>query len=553
MTAATKKVEMFRSKYEKLHEALEPLSRDYREKNTVSLANKLKSLEKEYYESISKYKDAVQACRSIQNEFFLHGMPEVLKELQEWELERCQQVKSSMDNFLATQQEGIKEMLAAFSRAFSEVKVMDEVADFERFLDEKTVDCRYPLLPKFEPLGEDEEAQYNDFGGYDEECTRTYFAGVRKEKSEEKKEERRMEERKSSTMVEEEKEEKVGMREKLRMQKEAERRKEEKRKEVEEKSLRKEKTWNEESKKEEKSKVAGERKESGAQKQESSVPPYLKKTSSVVFGSPPLKSALKTDSSKARKSVSFGGSDSAEEEEKEEEKPVRIFPTKKRSTSVPPKKRVPPPPTPKGVAESPKIPAKKNIAAKKKGKAPLKQLPPRKLPPLKSPVPSLQNLKSQVASKPNGNNSESAETLLNELDTLVSLNDYYGLFGVNRDASISDITKRRREISREQHPDNFAGDPGAAQVAVKKLALVNEVFANVMKSEEARENYNKLCNYRPHYKKLLSVDEGKLRLAINNMSLLSQSMRKLHMPVQLITEIEKAIEIVRKFRNISPN
>lgn len=49
-------------------------------------------------------------------------------------------------------------------------------------------------------------------------------------------------------------------------------------------------------------------------------------------------------------------------------------------------------------------------------------------------------------------------SLLHTLQQRVAANDYYGLLGVNPDASADDLAKARREKSRKLHPDHFTND-----------------------------------------------------------------------------------------------
>ena len=92
-------------------------------------------------------------------------------------------------------------------------------------------------------------------------------------------------------------------------------------------------------------------------------------------------------------------------------------------------------------------PPKKFFAQKKNALPPRKNLPPKKsLPPIKSqPFLEIERPKEK-----------NEQDYFEEIDVFLEENDYYLLFGVTKESSFSEISKRRREITREQHPDNFS-------------------------------------------------------------------------------------------------
>src|SRR3989338_4088905 len=63
--------------------------------------------------------------------------------------------------------------------------------------------------------------------------------------------------------------------------------------------------------------------------------------------------------------------------------------------------------------------------------------------------------------------------------------DYYSILGVSRQATIKEIKKAYRTLSKDFHPDRFPGDKEIEQ----KYILINEAH-DVLKDEEKRRTYD---------------------------------------------------------------
>jgi len=137
-------------------------------------------------------------------------------------------------------------------------------------------------------------------------------------------------------------------------------------------------------------------------------------------------------------------------------------------------------------------------------------------------------------------------------------NDFYRLFSLSAengaDITIGEISKKRRDITKKMHPDNYPGDKAAQELASKKLSQVNEVFANVFRQKSSRELYDVLCVYRKEYQRLISMnlEDRTIQLGANNLFVLRSKIKKANMPRQLLAEIDEALRIINQLRNITP-
>ncbi|MBE6631581.1 MAG: molecular chaperone DnaJ [Ruminococcaceae bacterium] len=68
------------------------------------------------------------------------------------------------------------------------------------------------------------------------------------------------------------------------------------------------------------------------------------------------------------------------------------------------------------------------------------------------------------------------------------MTDPYRVLGVAPDATDEEIKKAYRELARKYHPDNYANEPAAAELAQEKMKEINEAYDNVQK---LRANGNK--------------------------------------------------------------
>lgn len=67
------------------------------------------------------------------------------------------------------------------------------------------------------------------------------------------------------------------------------------------------------------------------------------------------------------------------------------------------------------------------------------------------------------------------QTKLQRLQEMADENDYYRLFGVESSASTEDLARVRREMSRQLHPDHFAGQPDRQERFVALSTLLNSI------------------------------------------------------------------------------
>ncbi len=65
------------------------------------------------------------------------------------------------------------------------------------------------------------------------------------------------------------------------------------------------------------------------------------------------------------------------------------------------------------------------------------------------------------------------------------MRDPYIILGVDYEATESEIKKKYYALAREYHPDNFAKDPAAGEIATRKMSEINEAYAQIEKDRAA--------------------------------------------------------------------
>ena len=65
----------------------------------------------------------------------------------------------------------------------------------------------------------------------------------------------------------------------------------------------------------------------------------------------------------------------------------------------------------------------------------------------------------------------------------------YEVLGVSRNASIDEIKKTYRELSRKYHPDSYVGNP-LSSLAEEKFEQVQEAYDAIMKEKNGERNYS---------------------------------------------------------------
>lgn len=73
----------------------------------------------------------------------------------------------------------------------------------------------------------------------------------------------------------------------------------------------------------------------------------------------------------------------------------------------------------------------------------------------------------------------------------MDLKDYYGILGVNVDASAEDIKKAFRQLALQHHPDHNRGNVEEAESKFKEINEAYEVLGN----EETRWRYDSLTRF----------------------------------------------------------
>lgn len=191
----------------------------------------------------------------------------------------------------------------------------------------------------------------------------------------------------------------------------------------------------------------------------------------------------------------------------------------------------------------------KNETSRQAASADNKPAPPPKPTVAVKPKPSS---KPQVTSKPQAHiapiqkeEPSKMVALLKQLEQKVVENDYYQLLGLEESASVEDIARRRRERSRELHPDHFMTDATQKAKAEEELVLINQIYTDVLSKEKSRELYNQLCKFRKFYKQILSEKGTRLQTAKERMSALKDTLRKAKTPLALQEEVELAVKLIQ--------
>ena len=74
----------------------------------------------------------------------------------------------------------------------------------------------------------------------------------------------------------------------------------------------------------------------------------------------------------------------------------------------------------------------------------------------------------------------------------------YEVLGVSRNASIDEIKKAYKELSRKYHPDSYVGNP-LSSLAVEKFKQVQEAYDAIMKEKNGDFNYTDNYNNSGYY------------------------------------------------------
>ena len=126
-------------------------------------------------------------------------------------------------------------------------------------------------------------------------------------------------------------------------------------------------------------------------------------------------------------------------------------------------------------------------------------------------------------------------------------NDFFGLFGLDRTATLDQVSAKRRQLNKELHPDQFQ-DKEEKEKASQKLALVNQIYTNVFAREKSLKIYLQICLFREEYPNLLQKNDGQLQTAIYNLIHYQREMTKAYMPQQLILELDEVLQLLKEFR-----
>ena len=85
----------------------------------------------------------------------------------------------------------------------------------------------------------------------------------------------------------------------------------------------------------------------------------------------------------------------------------------------------------------------------------------------------------------------------------MSLKDYYGILGVNADASAEDIRRAFRQLALRYHPDR---NPGDVKEAEEKFKEINEAY-EVLSDDEKRWRYNSLTRLSGYPRRTMAMED----------------------------------------------
>jgi hypothetical protein len=138
------------------------------------------------------------------------------------------------------------------------------------------------------------------------------------------------------------------------------------------------------------------------------------------------------------------------------------------------------------------------------------------------------------------------EAVLRLLET-AKRNDFFGLFGLKRTATLDQVSTKRRQLNKELHPDQFS-ERTEKEAASGKLALVNQIYTNVFAREKSLKIYKQICLFREEYPNLLQKGDEQLQTAIYNLIHYQREMTKAYMPQQLMQELDEVLKLLQDFR-----
>ena len=85
----------------------------------------------------------------------------------------------------------------------------------------------------------------------------------------------------------------------------------------------------------------------------------------------------------------------------------------------------------------------------------------------------------------------------------MGLKDYYGILGVNADASAEDIKKAFRRLALQYHPDRNPENIGEAEAKFKEI---NEAY-EVLSDDEKRWRYNSLTRLSAYPRRTMATED----------------------------------------------
>lgn len=83
------------------------------------------------------------------------------------------------------------------------------------------------------------------------------------------------------------------------------------------------------------------------------------------------------------------------------------------------------------------------------------------------------------------------------------MTDPYKVLGVSYNATDDEIKKAYRELARKYHPDNFANNPAASEMAQEKMKEINEAYDTIQKQRvNGGGSYNSQGNQYGEFAKI---------------------------------------------------